>query len=550
MRLKKYASKKVVAIVITAMVTLGSLFFQNRQIQNLKKQLSDSQIKIEQIHDTSQTTIDPATIQAKLNKQCEFKILDGTINIKHTYNYEREGFMGIDHTRVLTGTADFYYQITTDLRNAKVIDANDSTIIVTIDEAQVNQKSCHRVADTFVRMDEECTQSLMTNKKDAEETTRLWEDTFDTKGYEYVKEYYGFTDVRNSLQAQTEEQIKTLFEELGYNQNVEVVINYNCPTVVKGVSTTVASTTAADSDGCTDEELQETFQTVDYEIGEDGMKKSNGFTLIENISEIKTYLANQKVTRSINKIQIHHMASPSYSTWEKTDTKIFSEPHFGRTNSLNSYGKSTWGSKDENGNYIAQHFNVFPDGQITSGRSLNNTPIGITGWNTGAICIEIYGNFDEGKDVMNEAQKQAVIALVAELCDRFNITPSENTVRYHAWFTRTGSYLGGYVPGKSTKTCPGTAFFGGNTMKAYKANFLPAIQNYGKVSTQEVINVNSYMVKVTADTLNVRKGPGTSYAITTQVKKNQVYTIVETQGKWGKLKSGAGWIHLGYTSKV
>ena len=289
---------------------------------------------------------------------------------------------------------------------------------------------------------------------------------------------------------------------------------------------------------------------MNIEMGDDQLKTQNGFTLMEKTSEIKTYLNSQKVNRTINKIQIHHMASPSYATWEKTDKKIFSEPHFGRTNSLNSYGKSTWGSRDQNGKYIAQHFNIFPDGQITSGRSLNNTPIGITGWNTGAICIEIYGNFDEGQDVMNEAQKQAVIALVAELCDRFDIKPSENTIRYHAWFTSKGSYLGGYVPGKSRKTCPGTAFFGGNTMKAFKENFLPAIQNYEKVPTQEVINVNSYMVKVTANTLNVRKGPGTSYAITTQVKKNQVYTIVETQGKWGKLKSGAGWIHLGYTSKV
>ena len=544
MRLKKYASKKVVAIVITAMVTLGSLFFQNRQIQNLKKQLSNSQIKIEQIHDTSQTTIDPATIQAKLNKQCEFKILDGTINIKHTYNYEREGFMGIDHTLVLTGTADFYYQITTDLKNATVIDANDETIIVSINEAQVSQKSCHRVADTFVRIDDECTQTLMTNKKDAEETTRLWEDTFDKKGYEYVKEYYGFADVRSSLQVQTEEQIKTLFEELGYSQNVEVVINYNYPTIVKGLST------IEDSDGFTDEELQETFEYIDYVIGEDGMKQSNGFTLMEKPSEIKTYLNSQKVNRTINKIQIHHMASPSYSTWEKTDKKIFSEPHFGRTNSLNSYGKSAWGSRDDKGKYIAQHFNVFPDGQITSGRSLNSTPIGIKGWNTGAICIEIYGNFDKGKDRMNEAQKQAVIALVAELCDRFDIKPSANTIRYHAWFTAKGTYLGDYKAGSSTKTCPGTGFFGGNTMAAFEQNFLPAIKNYGKVPTQEVINVNSYMVKVTTDTLNVRKGPGTSYAITTQVKKNQVYTIVATQGKWGKLKSGAGWIHLSYTSKV
>lgn len=539
MRLKKYASKKVVLIVLSAMVVLGCLFFQNRQIQNLKKQLNDSQVKIEQVNDTSQTIIDPATIQAKLNNQCEFKILDGTINIKHTYEYEREGFMGIDHQRVLTGTADFYYEITTDLRKAKIVDANDKTIIVTIDEAQVNTKSCHRVSDSFVRMDEECTQSLLSNKKDAEETARLWEDSFDKKGYSYVKEYYGFADVRNNLNKQTEEQIKILFDELGYNQDVEVVLNYNCPSVVKGVSTTIE-----DSDGYSDEELQETFTVIDYEIGEDSMKQSNGFTLMEKTSEIKTYLSNQKVNRKISKIQIHHMASPSYSTWEKTDKKIFSEPHFGRTNSLDNYGKNTWGSKDDKGKYIAQHFNVFPDGQITSGRSLNSNPIGITGWNTGAICIEIYGNFDKGKDQMNEAQKQAVIALVAELCDRFDITPNENTIRYHAWFTRKGSYLGGYVPGKSTKTCPGTAFFGGNTMSAFKANFLPAIKQYSQPN-----KINAY-VKVTANVLNVRKGPGTNYAITTTVKKNQVYTIVETQGNWGKLKSGAGWINLGYTEKI
>lgn len=57
MRLKKYASSKVVAIILTAMVVLGGLFFQNRQIQNLKKQLSDSQVKIEQMYDTPQEGI-------------------------------------------------------------------------------------------------------------------------------------------------------------------------------------------------------------------------------------------------------------------------------------------------------------------------------------------------------------------------------------------------------------------------------------------------------------------------------------------------------------
>ena len=60
---------------------------------------------------------------------------------------------------------------------------------------------------------------------------------------------------------------------------------------------------------------------------------------------------------------------------------------------------------------------------------------------------------------------------------------------------------------------------------------------------------STYTVKITTDVLNVRSGPGTNYNITTKVKKNEVYTIVETSNNWGKLKSGAGWICLDYTSK-
>ena len=61
---------------------------------------------------------------------------------------------------------------------------------------------------------------------------------------------------------------------------------------------------------------------------------------------------------------------------------------------------------------------------------------------------------------------------------------------------------------------------------------------------------SSYKVKITASVLNVRKGAGTNYSIATTVKKNEVYTIVEEKNGWGKLKSGAGWISLSYTSKL
>lgn len=63
-----------------------------------------------------------------------------------------------------------------------------------------------------------------------------------------------------------------------------------------------------------------------------------------------------------------------------------------------------------------------------------------------------------------------------------------------------------------------------------------------------------YLVKITTDVLNVRKGAGTKYDIATTIKEGEVYTIVQEKKngstKWGKLKSGAGWISLQYTKKV
>lgn len=59
-----------------------------------------------------------------------------------------------------------------------------------------------------------------------------------------------------------------------------------------------------------------------------------------------------------------------------------------------------------------------------------------------------------------------------------------------------------------------------------------------------------YLGKVTVDVLNYRQGPGLNYKINGTVKKNEVYTIVGENGDWGKLKSGAGWVHLDYIQKI
>ena len=63
-------------------------------------------------------------------------------------------------------------------------------------------------------------------------------------------------------------------------------------------------------------------------------------------------------------------------------------------------------------------------------------------------------------------------------------------------------------------------------------------------------NELTYKVKVTADALNYRSGPGTDYDINSTTTDNGGYTIVEEEDCWGKLKSSAGWINLSYTSRL
>lgn len=59
-----------------------------------------------------------------------------------------------------------------------------------------------------------------------------------------------------------------------------------------------------------------------------------------------------------------------------------------------------------------------------------------------------------------------------------------------------------------------------------------------------------YLVYINVGTLNYRQGPGITNKKKGEVKKGEVYTIVEESGKWGRLKSGENWIYLPYTKKI
>ena len=77
-----------------------------------------------------------------------------------------------------------------------------------------------------------------------------------------------------------------------------------------------------------------------------------------------------------------------------------------------------------------------------------------------------------------------------------------------------------------------------------------AAWNTFKASLTTNTSASGYVVRITADVLNVRKGPGTGFNIVTTVKNGEAFTIVDESNGWGKLKSGVGWIKLSYTERV
>lgn len=74
-------------------------------------------------------------------------------------------------------------------------------------------------------------------------------------------------------------------------------------------------------------------------------------------------------------------------------------------------------------------------------------------------------------------------------------------------------------------------------------------------NTKPTASPNSFQVKVTADSLKIRSGPGTNFNQVGSIKDKGTYTIISTESGpgsstgWGRLLSGAGWISLDYTKR-
>lgn len=253
------------------------------------------------------------------------------------------------------------------------------------------------------------------------------------------------------------------------------------------------------------------------------MQKKGKFILF-TVEEFDQWLQENRFNRVVTVIQNHHTYQPGYAHFNGSN-------HFKLLEGMEHFHMAERGFAE-----IAQNLTSFPDGTVAICRSLDKVPAGIKGANQAGICLENLGNFDAVGDAMTLAHRDAIVAINALLCREFGLLPSIDTIVYHHWYDlNSGQRTGG---SGSTKSCPGTAFFGGNSEKAARENFIPLVtqtlDGY-TANIQFAPPAAQATAEVIASSLNVRSGQGTMYPVVKSIKQGIRVNMYETAGGWCRI---------------
>lgn len=269
------------------------------------------------------------------------------------------------------------------------------------------------------------------------------------------------------------------------------------------------------------------------------MERKHGFIKM-TLSEFENYIKELRVSRTVIKIQQHHTYIPSYIHFTGNN-------HFERQKAMKNHHVNNNGWKD-----IGQHFTIFPDGVILTGRSIEDSPSCIYGQNANSLCIENFGNFDKGNDIMSSEQNKSIVGITALLCERFNIPVTTDFVIYHHWFDLISGVRNNGK--KNNKSCPGTYFFGGNKVEDCRNNFIPLIKSalLGTIKT-DTSGIEKF-VCVTTSSLNVRTLPSASSSKVKErssVPLGAILRVYDKKGAWLKIsKTDSHWVSSKFTNDV
>lgn len=219
-------------------------------------------------------------------------------------------------------------------------------------------------------------------------------------------------------------------------------------------------------------------------------------------------------------------------------------PNFDGTIGDNTNGNH-WNQFRPDGRQVCVHgfIGKLADGSIATVQTL---PWTMKGWHAGGsannnyIGVEICEDNLTDRNYFSKIYNEAV-ELFTYLCKEFNLNPLTDIICHSEGWKKGIASNHGDVMHWFPKH--------GKSMDSFRADVKAKLNGSTVTPVQPTTNTTNYLVKIIADELNVRAGNSTDYPVTTVVKKNEVFTIVEESvnehgNKWGKLKSGAGWISL------
>lgn len=128
-------------------------------------------------------------------------------------------------------------------------------------------------------------------------------------------------------------------------------------------------------------------------------------------TEVISLLNSSSISRELTQWHIHHTWDPSYAdfVWD---------------NHLELQQEMRLLHVEQNGwDDIGQHLTLFPDGMWMFGRAFEKDPASIRGWNSGAVAVEMVGNFDVGEDQMSELQRDAILRMTSWVIKYLGLKP-------------------------------------------------------------------------------------------------------------------------------
>ena len=233
----------------------------------------------------------------------------------------------------------------------------------------------------------------------------------------------------------------------------------------------------------------------------------------------------------------------------------------------NQYGNH-WNTAKPGGSQICVHAFI---GRLANGTiaTYQTLPWDMVGWHSGQgniltaqnngftrnsanqlgyVGFEICEDGLTDKAYFDKVYTEAVEVCVM-LCKQYGIKPDKPFIIDHAEGNKLGIASGHADVGHWFPKF-------GKSMNMFRLDVKAALSGSATppVTPPAIAPYDVNIVRVTTETLNIRKEAGTNFDTVGSIKKGECYTIVaESTGigakLWGKLKSGAGWIALDYTEK-